>query len=615
MKQLLLLWQILLVPIIAITQNPYKNVHDAMEIRYSSTQPIIHYILKIDTNKLTSFSVEMQIQNIVDTFKLAMVAHPEYDDKYWRFVRDLSIVGKNGPGKMQRRDSALWLVTISGKQATIKYRIDLPPSPAFRAAWRPFLNAQGVLFGGPHSFMYVLGQTPSPVSVTVQLPSTWKISTGLVPTLDANTFFAPTIFALTDAPILAGNMKSWTFFVDGVPHSVDYFSTHLTAFNEKTLVSNIEKIVRQAALVFGRLPYREYHFQLEDSSYGALEHNNSVTLGAPSSQLATDMSETMEELAHEYFHSWNLVRIHPKEYGDIDYRKPELSKGLWFSEGITMFYADLLLRRAGIAVEDSTRIIHLERILGRYYSNRGNTEVSPEKISMAAYGPPGMTGDYLGSSHVQGEVLGTVFDLAIRDATGNKKSMDDVMRLMMEKFSAARGFDGKDVEHVLKQVSGKDFHQFFDDHVRGNKKIDFNEYLPLIGMKMKINWIDETDDKGHAVPNLRVYVFRKENESFLRLGITDPSSIWAKAGLHTGDEIKSVNDTAINNRDDFWKMLRHLQIGDSVTVKVRKRSEMENVIVHIQGFKKAKVIIEEMPQISQRQKMLREAFLGAKVKE
>src|SRR6478672_7215217 len=105
MKQLLLLWQILLVPIIAITQNPYKNVHDAMEIRYSSTQPIIHYILKIDTNKLTSFSVEMQIQNIVDTFKLAMVAHPEYDDKYWRFVRDLSIVGENGPGKMQRLDS------------------------------------------------------------------------------------------------------------------------------------------------------------------------------------------------------------------------------------------------------------------------------------------------------------------------------------------------------------------------------------------------------------------------------------------------------------------------------------------------------------------------------
>ena len=612
MKQLLFISFVLLSHFDGFTQNPFRNVHDAMEIRYSSAQPVIHYLLKVDTNDLTSFWVEMQIRNIADTFKLAMVAHPEYDDKYWRFVKDLSVDGVHGAGTIKRIDSAVWFVSTYGMQATIRYRIQLPPSPAFRAAWRPFLNSHGILFGGPHSFMYVVGQTLTPAYVTVQLPKSWKISTGLVPTLDSNTFFAPTIFALTDAPILAGNLKSWTFSVDGVPHSVVYFpDSNSTSFNESLLVSNIEKIVRQAALLFGRLPYRDYHFQIEDRSYGGLEHANSETLGARSLELSKDLTETMGELAHEYFHSWNLVRIHPNEYADVSYHKPELSKGLWFSEGLTMYYADLILRRAQIPAEDTTRIDHIERILSRYYSNRANTEVSPERISMSAYAPPGLTGDYLGSTHVQGEVLGTLFDLIIRDATAGKKSMDDVMRIMMQKFSAELGFTGTDVERILKQVSGKDLHEFFEDHVRGNKKIDVNKYLSLMGMRMDINWIDAIDDKGQVVPDLRTYVYQKENETTLRFGTTDPSSVWAKAGLHTGDEIKSINDTAINSRDDFRAVIGHLKIGDSVTVAIRKQSKIEKIVVHIEGFKRARVNIVEIPNATERQRMLRLAWLKA----
>src|SRR5689334_14048138 len=116
MKRLLFISLFLFCYSIGITQNPFRNVHDAMEVRYSAAQPIIHYVLRVDTSDLSSFWVEMQIRNIADTFRLAMVAHPEYDDKYWRYVRDLSITGKDGGATIRRIDSAVWFASTSGKQ-------------------------------------------------------------------------------------------------------------------------------------------------------------------------------------------------------------------------------------------------------------------------------------------------------------------------------------------------------------------------------------------------------------------------------------------------------------------------------------------------------------------
>ena len=100
-----------------------------------------------------------------------------------------------------------------------------------------------------------------------------------------------------------------------------------------------------------------------DAAYGGLEHANSVTLGVRSDALAKDPDEHLPETAHEFFHAWNLMRIRPAEYQSVTWKEQPPTSGLWFSEGLTIFYADLLLRRAGLPVEDSTRIAHLEAIM------------------------------------------------------------------------------------------------------------------------------------------------------------------------------------------------------------------------------------------------------------
>jgi predicted metalloprotease with PDZ domain len=263
---------------------------------------------------------------------------------------------------------------------------------------------------------------------------------------------------------------------------------------------------------------------LQDGAYGALEHTNSVTVGTPSSDLAKDITVYLSEISHEFFHTWNLMRIRPAEFGDVTYKTPPLSRGLWWSEGLTLFYADLLMRRAGLHTFDSTRKTHLEGLLIRYFGTPGNMLISPEKVSLASDGPPGMLGDYSASTHLQGELIGTMLDLIIRDATNGKHSIDDVMRKMLERFSGEHGFTGRDIEKIATSVCGCDLHPFFKNFVSGNKTIEFERYLKLLGLHSTISWTEYLDEQGKPVPDFRVYAWQPPYENIPRLGITDPST-------------------------------------------------------------------------------------------
>src|SRR5664279_3054652 len=117
----------------ALGQHPLKDRADAFEIRYASSQPVIGYTLQVDTADLSAYKVEMRIRNVPDTFRVAMMAHPEYDDRFWRYVKDLRVETKNGTarlpdgqGNVSREDSALWRVVANGDEVLLQYSIHLP---------------------------------------------------------------------------------------------------------------------------------------------------------------------------------------------------------------------------------------------------------------------------------------------------------------------------------------------------------------------------------------------------------------------------------------------------------------------------------------------------------
>ena len=595
-------------------QHPLKHHTEAIETRYSDKQPVIHYLLTIDSTDLSFFNIEMRLHHIPETFRVAMVTHPEYDDRFWRFVEDIRVETKSGRGNILREDSALWRIAIKGNEAVIRYKIHLPkPQEGQRASWTPFLSSTGGLVGGPHSFMYVVDHTLAPSHITIKVPAGWEIATGLPSTSDPATFFAASVFVLTDCPFFIGKFKNWLFAVDGVPHHVVYWALpNAKPFDATRLVSSIQKLVQQTATFFGRLSYRDYTFMLQDNAYGSLEHSNSVTVGIPSSQSEEFFADYLGEIAHEYFHTWNLVRIHPVEYGDVSYKKQPLSKGLWFSEGFTMFYADVLLRRAGLPTEDSTRLEHLERLIRRYYYNPGNRKISPEKVSMAEYGPQGMLGDYMASSHVQGELLATMLDLIIRDVTSGKQSIDEVMQKMMERFSGEKGFTGKDIEQVVAEVCGCNMSSFFEDHVRGNKRIDLNKYLRLAGLEYTLAWNDAEGRDKNPVPDYRLYSWMRPSETDVRLWVTDPEGSWGKAGLHTGDIIMSVNGKAIKDPGQLSQFIRSIKIGDTIVMEIKRAGGSIRKSVLVTGHKQPVVHITELNGTSKKQKNLYQQWLSGK---
>ena len=572
----------------------------------------LEYTLRVDSADLSGVAVELRIRNAPARLLLAAHAHPEYDDRYWRHLEGLVAFGPDDqPLGVAREDSVLWRVANPAGDVLVRYRVRYPDEGSPRSSWRPFLAPTGGLVGGPHSFLYLVGQERAPVSVTLDLPSAWKVGTGLAGTSDRRSFSAAGAQALMESPMLVGVMSEWGFRADGVPHRVFYWRLPDAApFDTIAFVGAVERLSNEAVRLFGGTPYREYTFLFQDGAYGGgLEHPNSVTLGAESRELARDPYAILPETAHEFVHTWNLMAIRPAGYRGVDYRTQPPVAELWFSEGLTLFYADLLLRRAGLPVHGTTRTAHLEGLIGRYLASPGNSHYSAEQVSRVAYNAaPGALGDYTASSHLQGELIGAMLDLLIRDATGGTRSMDEVMRLMYARFTT-RGFTGADVERAVEEVCGCSADGIFAGSVRQAGPIPFERYLTPLGLRLSVSWEPAVDDSGAPQRDLRIWGWAEAGEPGLRLRVTDPASIWGRAGLHTGDRLVSANGKPVRTWPELRAFLLTLAVGDSARLEVRRPSGVFEGRVRMEQLQRPVVRITP-GGASERQRALRDAWLA-----
>ena len=595
-------------------QQPFHHFSESIESRFARSDPIVSYVIRVDSSDLSGFDVEMRLRNARDTVLLAMAHHPEYDDRFFRFVENMRVdASRGGNANITRVDSVVWRLVAPGGESVVRYRIRVPVSPSPRPAWVPFLSPTGGLFGGPHSFLYVVGKELAPAHVRVEVPASWSVATALRPTADSHTFFAASVHVLVESPVLAGRLRDWRFSVDGVPHRVVYWPLpNATPFDTAAFVSGIERIVRQAVAVFGRAPWPDYTFMFEDGAYGGLEHPGSVTLGAPSERLAQGgawMASAFGETAHEFFHAWNLMRIHPVEYQGVDHRAPALSRGLWFSEGLSMYYSDLLRRRAGLSPVDSTRLVHLERLVSRYLSNSAYGHVSVEEISRAAYANrPDAIGDFSAGVHLPGELLGAMLDFVIRDATNGRRSLDDLMRTMLERFSGDRGFASTDVERAVHDVCACEVHAFFEQYVRGAAPIDFDKFLRLAGLQLEVRRTPAANN-GQPVADLRMWSWVQPSDSALYLAIESPLTLWGRAGLHAGDRLLAANGAPMASQEEFRNFMRQLRIGDTARVEVARSSGKKSVAVVVTGYNQVVARVVPNPAATERQQRLRAAWL------
>jgi len=513
----------------------------------ATAQDTVDYVLTVDSADLSGWTVEMRIRHAPRTLRLVMAAHPEYDERFWRYVRGPTA----GPAEVVREDSAVWRVQGPGGDVTVRYRIELPPSEGgVLPSWVPFLAPTGGLVGGYDTWMYVLGAENAPARVELRLPDGWDAATALPSAGAGHRFTAPDVATLLDSPVLVGRLRRWSFDVGGVPHRVAYRPRpDGVPFDTTALVDALRGMAREASAMFRGLPYPEYVFLLRDGAYGGLEHMSSTTVGAPSEELAGDRADALLSIAHEYFHAWNLMRLRPAGWGGLTHLPPGRTRELWWSEGVTMYYADVLQRRAGLV--RTARLEVLAARAARYLETPGVGVVSPEQAGwISGEGPE--ANDGLGGEHyLQGEMTGAVLDLVIRDSTAGRRSLDDVMRAMLAGHPHPRGYTGADLERVASAVCGCGLAGFFARHVRGAEPLDFDAAVRPLGLAARIRLEPVVDAAGRPEPDLRAWAYVPAGETAARLLIPDARSAWVRAGLRTRDVIVTMNGTPVPDRRAF----------------------------------------------------------------
>jgi predicted metalloprotease with PDZ domain len=398
--------------------------------------------------------------------------------------------------------------------------------------------------------------------------------------------------------------------VNGLPHQVVYLpQTNAAAFDTRAFIDGIRKLVIEAMKIGGKVPYRRYTFLYQDGAVGALEHINSVTIGARSQSLAQGLEGVFGTTAHEYFHTWNLMHVRPVERVGLRYRRAEEPAELWWSEGVTIYFADLILRRAGLPTSTPTRVTQLENLIAAYFFNPAYTHFSAEHVSRAAEDPLGL-GDYSASPHTQGNLLGTLLDLMIQESTQGRRSLADVMRKLSIRFTPQRGMTGSDIERTVSEVCACEVKPFFEAHVREAKPIDFDRYLQAIGMHAVVSWSPSLSSEGKPAPDLRLFVFNVPEDSTLRLRINDPNSAWGRAGLHTGDRLVSVDEKPITTAAEFRAWIGKLRLGDTARVLVARNGTVSKVTVVVSGYDRPVVKLEETAAATSEEKKLRNRWLA-----
>ena len=359
------------------------------------------------------------------------------------------------------------------KDGMNRWRISLPDSRRAVVTYRVYANERDVassrvsgqvaFVAPPGVFMHVDGDLRHPVTVTFRMPSEWQhISTGLRPLPDdAATFSAPDFDTLYASPFLLGNHEVSRFSHEG--HDYEFALETPDGAEEMKLEENFKRIVSAATKMMGDVPYDNYCLIHMGQGGGGLEHLNSQACYTDGTyRFATRREEVkfLAFVAHEYFHLYNVKCIRPAELWPLDYDHEAITPMLWVSEGLTCYYEFRLLRNAGITTPDEALQL-ISTYFSLYAPYEGQHHQSLRQCSYDIWlnfmNPDDNTRDVRINYYFKGPVIGLLLDIDIRRKTQQQKSLDDVMRLLYNRYylELQRGFTEEEFWSACAEVTGQ----------------------------------------------------------------------------------------------------------------------------------------------------------------
>ena len=507
------------------------------------------------------------------------------------FARHLSgLEAKQGSRAvpLAQLDKATWQAECSGRGALVVTYLVYAFDTSVRAA---FLDAQRGFFNGTSLCLRVEGRESEPHRIELRsLPRGWQVATSMSATA-ATAFEAADYDELVDHPFELGTFWRGPFKAHGVPHEL-VVAGALPDFDGARLLADTKRICETEIAFWhgdtpkrGDIPFQRYVFLLNsvDDGYGGLEHRASTALiaarrdlprvafanvakGAPPDAMSDGYVTLLGLISHEYFHTWNVKRLKPRDFAPYDYTRENYTELLWFFEGFTSYYDDLLLRRAGL-IDEARYLKAVAKTVTSVLGMPGRQVQSVAQASFDAWvkyyrgdeNTPNATISY----YTKGSLVALALDLSLRAHKSRRPAtLDAVMRGLWAR-SAGGPITEADIVEVLRDVAGPAQADALTRHLRewvhGTGDLPLKDLLKRFGVQWQAPPTTLAQRLGVRVSESALTGIKVAH--VLRGGAAE------RAGLSAGDEVLALGDWRLRRLDDA---LRLLTPGEPVVLLVSR---------------------------------------------
>ncbi len=622
-------------------------------------QTPIHYTLKPAHPAAHLFAVTVTVDTpdpAGQSFMLPVWIPGSYMVReFARNIVTLKASARGKPVPVAKTDKCTWACAPCKGPLTLHYEVyawDLSVRAAHLDDTHGFFNASSV-------FLLPLGMREQPCEVELIAPDgkpEWKIATALpakpittgisrasarkgapMPAsgpMPFGTFVAADYDELIDQPVEMGTFLHASFEACGVPHHVALTGRMPPAgVDVARLCVDLKKICEAQIRLFEpemqQAPMREYWFLITvvADGFGGLEHRASTALivsredlplkheaphrSKPEKRLNPAYRRLLSLASHEYFHTWNVKRIKPERFMDYDLANENYTRQLWFFEGLTDYYDDLMLARSGVIGTQEYLDVEAENI-SRVLAQNGRHKQSVADSSFDAwikyYRQDENAPNAIVSYYQKGAIIGMALDLTIRRRSKGRFSLDDVLRALWQTHGKrGRGVAEGSIEKIAARVTGIDLGDFFAGVVHGTADPDLAPLLKHHAIDMSLR----APGQGKAGEPVPAYfgakVGSETNGDAKLLQVFDGGAAQA-AGLSAGDTVVAIDGLRINAAN-FDRRIQRYAVGSTIELLAFRRDEMMRFSVSLPAQAKTFCVLAPHNTPADA-KARREAWLG-----
>lgn len=533
-------------------------------------------------------------------------------------INRISALSANGSGLSLRKVSKDRWQVDTGETDTLVVDYEVfTPELNVSTSWASQLFS---LINGTSVFLYTPQTSDLPQRVDLVIDKERGTAfTAMPASVDGNGFRAEDYDELVDNPIAVAKAPVYQF----EHQSQDYVLLNVGEnefWDGEQAARDVEKIVAETQKFWGINPLvRPYWFMnfIIDGK-GGLEHDHSTVMMTGRRQMRNrnDYINWLGLVAHEFFHVWNVRNMRPAALTDYDYQNEQYTSQLWLAEGLTSYYDNLIMSRAGL-ITPKEYMEFLAKSIRRLETTPGRLLRPVEEASFDAwirhYQPNANSVNSTISYYTKGAVIGFVLDTYIRKASKDRRSLDDVMRKMYELY--ANEPYGKDaLRKVVVDIGGEDAGQLLQSLLTTTAEPDVDSALEYYGLQLNRGDIPETgeSDEDPLISDLGV-LWEKVHQGLVVKAVRNGTG-GSSAGLISGDEILAIGNERLT-RDNLESLMTSFSPGEQTTLLVSRRGRIMELTIKLDVAIPDKFLILLKPGFDKRDLARLERLLGQDPRE